>query len=368
MKSISENIIRAGFDPGYGNGKGAVVMGDRIKTFILPSLVGLTAAERKDGLTMGGIFRGRRGAVPLRIAFDGFEYLVGPGVEEYATVLMDRMDYNRFTDSAELRAMTYAMLHHLVGHQSSLERNGHTHNIALAMALPVEVVEREADADRVERGIRAWLLGKHTFWINNVETSVNVVSVRAKISQPLAAWFEWGLNLAGQWSGDKEAFIKAPAWIGDLGYNTFDVLLIEGGQISDRSRGDQLGMRRAGERLGDILKRKYSLQLSPRSLDGLIRQWLHDGKVETWVEGRSMDVTAETRQAVSSLLTDVAKFFEQAAGKARQARIVWVGGGALALATRMQSAYPHAGVSYEPITTIARGLAKMAQRPGWLVS
>ena len=220
-----QKIILAGFDPGYGNGKGAVVMGDKIATFVLPSAVGLEVAERKDGLTMGGIFKGRRGPDPFRVSFDDLQYLVGPGVEERSTVIMDRMDYDRFTDSPELRAMTYCLLHQVVSSIAPQGINGDTPNIALAMALPVEVVEKEQEAERVERSIRSWLLGEHAFCVNGVETVLNVVNVRARISQPLAAWFEWGLNMAGQWSKEKQALIKAPAWIGDLGYNTFDVLL-----------------------------------------------------------------------------------------------------------------------------------------------
>ena len=43
------------------------------------------------------------------------------------------------------------------------------------------------------------------------------------------------------------------------------------------------------------------------------------------------------------------------------------GGGALALAPRLLRQYPHAQVVDDPVQANARGLAKLAARPGFLM-
>jgi hypothetical protein len=56
--------------------------------------------------------------------------------------------------------------------------------------------------------------------------------------------------------------LRAPTLIIDEGFNTLDVLVVEGGKISDRhTGGDTLGMRRAAERLAETLAEKYDVEV-----------------------------------------------------------------------------------------------------------
>ncbi len=351
-----KQLRKLGVDPGFGNIKVAEVQNESIVTFAMPSAVGLVR-DKKDGLSMNGIIRTRRSQDPYRIAFDGIEYLVGPNVSDY-TKPFTRMDFDRFADSPELRAAIYAALYKII--------NGGGHTVALAMALPVEVLQDQTEGERVERGIRHWLLGEHEFFVDGITTRLNITNVRAKIAQPVASWFEAGLNNEGQWAqGDDAA--RAPALIIDQGYNTLDVLVVQGGRISSRhTSGDTLGMRRAAERLGDTLHRRYEVELDMSLLDNLVQHIVNSKKAQVWVEGKAVNVSQETKQALNSLKADVLGFVERAVGSAKQYNIILTGGGALAMASRFLQQFPHAYVAFEPVLANARGLAKMANRPGFL--
>lgn len=352
-----ELLRKLGVDPGFGNVKVGEVQHGSIATFTLPSQVGIARA-RKDGLTLSGVVRVRRGRNPYRVEFEGTEWLVGPNVADY-TDPINQMDFDRFTDSPELRATLYAALYQIV--------NGGSHRLALAMALPVEVVQDKTNAEQVEQGLKNWLLGRHVFSVNGVETVLDVVNVRCKIPQPVATWFEWGMDHSGQWAKGDEA-LRAPVVVIDQGFNTLDVLVVEKGKISDRyTRGRTLGMRRAAERLTGTLEKKYSVKVELYAANELVQNVVNSQAAYTYVQGQAIDVTAETRQALHSLETEVIDFVDkvmEAIGMST--RVLLTGGGALALAGRLTRKYPHTEVMYEPVLTNARGLAKMAQRKGFL--
>jgi hypothetical protein len=295
---------------------------------------------------------------PFLVTFEGLEFLVGPNVSDY-TEPIDRMDFNRFTDSPELRATFYAGIYRII--------NGGAHRMALAIALPVEVIQDKTEAIRVERGIRDWLIGEHLFSVDGVETFLTVTNVRAKIPQPVATWFDWGMDTRGQWVKGKAAQ-KAPALIIDQGFNTLDVLVVESGQISERiSEGDILGMRRAAERLIRTIKHKYNLELELHHAAELVRLVVNGQKAETYVNGQLTEVSIEAKRAVQALETDVYNFLDRAVGKTAAAyTILLTGGGALAMSGMLLHQFPKATVMYEPVLANARGLAKLAVRPGFL--
>jgi len=128
--TISE-LDFVGWDPGYGANKFARVYNGELVTYVLTSAVGEANRSKKDGLTLGGVVRSQRaGRRPFHVTVSDVEFLVGPHVSHY-TEPIERMDFNRFTDSPELRATFYAGIYHII--------NGGVHRVALAVALPVEV-------------------------------------------------------------------------------------------------------------------------------------------------------------------------------------------------------------------------------------
>lgn len=354
----TSGLARVGWDPGWGANKFARVSNGDIVTFTLPSAVGEANRGNKDGLTLAGVVRSRISRRPFHVNFDGLEFWVGPNVAHY-TEPIDRMDFNRFSDSPELRATFYAGIYRLI--------NGGAHRIALAVALPVAVVQDKTEAARAERGLRDWLLGQHSFSVDGVETVITVEAVRARVPQPVASWFEWGMDTGGQWVKGKAAQI-APTLIIDQGFNTLDVLVVEGGRISERiSEGDTLGMRRAAERLIRSLRHRYGVELELRPAAELVQQAVNDQPALTYINGQETDVTPAVKRAVQSLETDVYNFLDRAVGKQAGAyNTLLTGGGALALREKLLQQFPHATVMHEPVLANARGLAKLAIRPGFL--
>lgn len=354
----NDGLVRLGWDPGYSNTKLALIRDGQLITHSLPSSVGEANRGKKDGLTLGGVVRSQqRRRRPFHVAFDDLEFLVGPGVADY-TEPIDRLDFDRFTDSPELRATFYAGVYRLI--------NGGPHRLAVVAALPVEVVQSKSEALRVERGLRDWLVGQHSFSVDGVETVITVEAVRARVPQPVATWFDWGLNLEGQWPNSSTA--TAPTLVIDQGFNTLDVLVVEQGRISERfSEGDTLGMRRAAERLLRTIKNKYGVALELHTAAELVQTVVNGQPAEIYVNGQLTDVRAETRQALKTLAAEVHNSLDRTAGKHAAAyNVLLTGGGAIALRETLLRQFPAATVMHEPVLSNARGLAKLANRPGFL--
>ena len=355
---------KMGWDPGFGGNKVAEVCrrddgGPELVSFCLPSVVGVgeTDAGALDlALRQAGV-RGKRRTTPYVVEVEGAAYLVGPGVRHYARPI-ERMDFERFTDSPELRALLYATLWQAL--------DGGAHRVALAIALPVEVLQDQKVARDVERGMAKWLVRRHRFTLDGTAASFEIAQVRAKIAQPVATWFDWGLDLRGQWTKGAAA-MRAPTLIIDQGFNTLDLLVVEGGRISTRyTSGDTLGMRRAAEMAAGNLRRRYGIEMSLHEADDLVQLVVRGKRAQTYVTGQLTDVTPAVRQALNALGADVVRLVEAQVGKGRKFKILLTGGGALALAPRLLANWEHAEVMADPVTANARGLAKLAVRTGFL--
>jgi plasmid segregation protein ParM len=356
------NIMKTrliGLDPGFGGVKVAEVQAGEMHTHHVPSVVGVGTTDA-GALSLAGVVRGaRRGALPHVVAFNGAEYLVGANVHRYARPI-ERMDMARFTEGPELRALLYVALYRLL--------DGGGHRLALAAGLPVEVLQDAELARATERQMAHWLTGRHRFTLDGTGVTFEVVKVRAKIAQPVATWFDWGLNLAGQWARGRVA-ARAPCLVVDQGFNTLDLLVVEGGRISTRyTSGDRLGMRRAAEMTARNVGQRHGVELSLHEADRLVRQVVGGKQAHTYVLGQRTEVTPLVRQAVNALAADVVRFVERNVGAGRKFQVLLTGGGALALAPRLLRQYPHAQVVDDPVQANARGLAKLAVRPGFLIT
>jgi len=149
----------------------------------------------------------------------------------------------------------------------------------------------------------------------------------------------------------------------DQGFNTLDVLVVKGGKISARlSGGDTLGMRRAAERLSDSLYRRFRLRLDLLDANDLIWKVTKGQRAKISLHGQMEDVTPQTKQAISSLETEVARFLESVLRQGEAYRTLLTGGGALSIADRLLDLFPTATMLHEPVLANARGLAKMAAR------
>ena len=96
----------------------------RVRTFVMPSTVGLGAAT-ESGVGLAGVVKlPSRGRRPHHVIVEGEEYLVGPGVSDFSRPI-HRMDFDRFTDSPELRASLYAALARRTGQRRKPAGPGH---------------------------------------------------------------------------------------------------------------------------------------------------------------------------------------------------------------------------------------------------
>jgi hypothetical protein len=344
-------------DPGHNGTRVAEVQSDQIITAMVDSVVGVGSMDT-GALNLAGVSsrNSRRGPKPLAVAFDGIEYLVGAGVSGYARP-QERMDFARFTDGPELRALLYASLYQLL--------NGGSHSLALAITLPVQVLADADTAAHTEREMSKWLIGTHSFTLDGTLVEFEIVSVQARTAQPVATWLDWGLDLEGKWSRGKEAMLS-PVCIIDEGFNTIDVLVVEGGRINPRyTAGETMGMRRAAELASTNLQRRYGVELSLHEADDLVQAIGAGNRASIYVEGESTDVTADVRQALNALGADVLRFVDRVIGNGKQFKILITGGGGQALATKLTNRYPHAVLVPDPVLANARGLAKAAQRTGF---
>lgn len=332
-----------------------------IKTFSMQSVVGI-GSVRLDDFGLGGLARGRGDgarSVPHVVAFDEVEYLVGAGVERYATPI-ERMDLARLTDSPELRALLYAALAQLTRGMETGEgaETAPLRPLALNVGLPVEVVMDKALLGEVARGMDRWLVGHHQFALDGVEVALDVATVRAKYSQPAGALFDFvysdTLKVANRLKG---------AWVlvVDEGFNTLDVIAT-GDQQQKVSGGVRKGMRRASEILVEGVTRKWRVDdLSLAEADALVRAAVDGRKAWLPVHGKLTDITADVRQAVDALAAEVVRFVESRIGDGGRFDILLTGGGAIALRDRLVRRWPHARMAgNDPVMANARGFCKIA--------
>ncbi len=334
-------------DPGFGNVKAAMVNGD-VRVAVVPSVVGV--GETDTGLiSIGDLGRQRRRRLPDRVAFDGFTYLVGD-VARYARPVQ-RMDFHRLSDGPELRALLYDALYRLLG-------AGEHRDLALLVGLPVEVMGDRSVAQETLRGLRGWLVGEHRYRVNGEEVTVGVSHVWA-MTQPAGAFFAWGLDNEGRWIRGAE-MLTAPIAVCDIGFNTLDLLAVEGGEVVGRfTGGDTAGMRRAAELLINAVKAKYGVTLSPHEADALLRR----KRPRLYTTEGEVDLRPQVEQALNTAAAGIIAFVERQWGNGRQfTKLLFVGGGSRTMKDAVLRQYPHGIILPDPVTANAIGLARYGVR------
>ena len=350
-------IRNISLDPGFGGFKAAEVQGDQVRVVTVPSVVGVGSTDL-GLLDLAGVTgRRRRPDMPHHVAFEGAEFLVGAHVAEYARPV-ERLDFQRLSDGAELRALTYATLHDIV--------NGGAIDLNLIVGLPIEVLQ-SVDARDTVRRLESWLIGRHAFTVDGQAAQLQIRTVRP-MAQPTGAFFEWGLGLDGQWARDRADFMT-PAAVLDLGFSTLDLFTVAGGRINARyTGGDTVGMRRAATALVESVRRQYQRPLSLHEADELLRIYVGGAgrrAVNMPLAGGQVDVRGLIRAAIDATSGEVTAFVDRTWGNGRQfSHLLLTGGGCLALGERLQAQMPHAVLLDDPVTANARGLARLACRPG----
>jgi hypothetical protein len=241
--------------------------------------------------------------------------------------------------------------------------NGGETDMALIVALPVEVVMAEAFKETA-KGIEEWLLGEHHFTYDGHVSHLTVHAIKC-MAQPVGAFFAWGLDDHGTWTRSEDDLLNANVAVLDSGFNTLDLLLVKQGRIEKRfTGGDTLGVRVAAEEIARGVKAQYQFDLSMAEADAYIRQYLERKSVPIIVAGEKHDLAPLVRQALNALSTRTIRFVEETWRGAQLSYVLLAGGGAMVLDAPLRRQMRQAELLPDPVTANAIGLAKLAQRPG----
>jgi hypothetical protein len=359
--TTSAPFYRIAIDPGFHTIKAATVFGEKLHTTTLQALVGV--GETNIGLLQTGITRQRRN-LPFTVVMEGQPYLVGPHVAKYARPI-ERLDFNRLTYSREMQALIYTAVQNLVSEITAELPPDQTIDLGLILALPVQVLQ-SADAREAIQSIETWLVGEHTFSLDNRPCRFRVHSIRA-MAQPMGSLFEWGLNLEGQWARTPKD-LKASIGVLDQGFNTIDLIHIQQGQIVKRfTSGDTLGQRRAARLMQELIEQHAGRKVTMHEADDYLRRYVIGQNPEMFVRGEEINLKEQAAQALDIAAGELRAFLSQVWEDGRQFDyILLTGGGSLALGNKLRFMFPNAIELIDPVTANARGLARYAQRRGVL--
>ena len=356
-------FFRIALDVGFHSFKVSAVFDDKLYTFTMPSVVGV--GDTSLGLLQTGITRQKRN-LPFVVTFDNQSYLVGSYVSLYARPI-ERVDFDRLSYCLELRVLIYAAISGLL---SQIARDGHlVHtdpvNMGLILALPVQVLQ-SAKSKQVIQALESWMVGSHVFDLDNTSCSFNIQMIKA-MAQPLGSFFEWGLNLNGEWQRSSSD-LKTSIGILDQGFNTTDLFHIHQGQIVKRyTGGETLGQRRAAKLMQDLIEQHAGRKVTLYEADAYLRQSANGHAVEMVVRGKKFDLKPLSRQALDVASGELRAYLSQIWEDGKQFDyILLTGGGALAMGSRLRSIFPQVIDLSDPVTANARGLARFAHRKGVL--
>jgi len=155
----------------------------------------------------------------------------------------------------------------------------------LVIGLPVPLLQDELQAEMIFRSLRAYK-GMHTFVVDG-EPYRFLVRLGKRLAQPVGTWADWLLNddlHIRKGGGQAEVAVL------DIGMNTLDLYVIQGGEVFDRYLGgDKVGVRRLLEVMNgsgkDIEELDYSLRTGKlKPTDEELEIWL--GKILSELDDR----------------------------------------------------------------------------------
>ena len=239
--------------------------------------------------------------------------------------------------------------------------------LSLVVGLPVELLT-SPDAKSVVRGLRKWLIDRHTFTIDGAFHIMDIEQVKPA-PQPLGTYLDWGFDRHGQWKKSK-ADLALPVGVLDIGFNSVDLFAVKDGAITRRyTSGRNLGVRRSVEIVKEQIHRDYGIDQSYGEIDGLIREYVKTkGRtVQLAVPGGSTNANENVDLAINMAAGELTAFVESQWGNGSAfSHILLTGGGSIVMGRFFARSFPHAEIMPAPAEANARGLAKLAARQGFL--
>jgi len=314
-------------DPGFGNTKVCIdgQVSCQQSAVARPVEIGLAASGMRVAADSGP-----------RVAFDGFEFIVGPGAWRWGHTT-GSMDYAGIVGPERL-ALMYAGIASLTlpADWKSAFGPGHLGDVHLIIGLPVPLMIDTAQMAPVLDSLRK-LKREHVFQYNGYQITFTIAGIKA-VAQPVGAYMDWLYNdelLV------REGAARAEVAIVDLGMNTLDLFVIERGQVRPGFLGgDKVGVRRL---LNLLSNNGYALaELDSMLRDGRLKA--REGELEIWL-GEVLGTIERTWPSLK-----------------RFTAVIPTGGGAALLDQRLTNALAAKGAAVywpaDPVTANVKGLWK----------
>ncbi len=304
-------------DPGFGNTK--VCLDGR--TIIVQSAV---TRPRSMGLAAVGMKSAQR---VDKVTLEQQTFAIGAGAWNHGS-LLGGMDYTGL-GSLERRALFFGALSQLLEPEASITGT-------LMVGLPVPLLQDQTQAEAVFARMKTFK-GQHKFQVNQHAYQIQIDRIKI-LAQPVGAYANWLLdeNLRVRKNGN-----QSEVAVLDIGMNTLDLFVLQGGQVTPRFvGGGKVGVRRL---LDMIRSDGFELQ----ELDNALRRGelrASKEKLEVWMD--------EILASVEPIWPNLRRF----------SAIIPTGGGALLLGELLRLALISKGAAVhwpdDPITANVLGLWK----------
>lgn len=247
-------------DPGFGNtkvcigGESAIVQ----SAVVRPKDVGMAAVGMRNA------------GVATQVHFNEYLFSVGAGAWAWGE-LRGGMDFSLLS-SPERKALMYAALSKLIT-QNELQI------ATLVIGLPVSLLQDKIQAEAVLTSFKSFK-GLHKFMVDEKPFQLCVEKIKI-LAQPAGSYFDWLLD--DQFHPRKNASQPEVAIL-DIGMNTADLYVIQGGVVQPRFiGGGKVGVRRLLQILTDdghdleeldANLRSHKLRPSQEALEGWLSEIL----------------------------------------------------------------------------------------------
>jgi plasmid segregation protein ParM len=175
------------------------------------------------------------------------------------------------------------------------------------------------------------------------------------IPEALAAWYDHVLTDGPEGAHLDAEKVRTPLGVVDIGGRTTDYVVVEGESILHRSSGSlRCGLLDVKQQLAEQLQRRFDLvDVSERTVEDAV----HTRSVRLF--GQTHDVSELLEPALREVVERIyAETRRQLGQGATLERVLFVGGGALALAPHIRQWFPNQVIAPMPVFANARGMLK----------
>jgi len=178
------------------------------------------------------------------------------------------------------------------------------------------------------------------------------------IPEALAAWYDYVIVEQNGEATLDQARVSAPIAVVDIGGRTTDTVVVRDQGILHRSSGSfEFGLLDVKQALADALQERFDLE---NVADRLLTHAVQNRVVKLF--GREYNVTAEVSAAKQELVERIYAETRRQLGRGIELdTVLFVGGGAMALADHITDWFPNQRIAEQPAFANARGMLKYRQ-------